>query len=402
MAGFFQQFLQGAVDGFLGSPNLKDYRHASKTFITNGFQNTPKFKWLFHVYFGINKQFITNNPRVFPDTTNYGLMVKSIELPKYQVAVDELNQYNRKRYIQKKINYNPIRISFHDDNANQIRNLWYAYYSYYYNDPSQPQNPTANPQSRTPIGASATSLNNRNIYNNDISDQVNWGYLGEISTSNLSRETIQQKIPFFSSIKIFGFNQHNFALYELINPVIDSFNHDTYSYAETASTMENSMSIKYESVKYYDGALNGRNPGQVVEGFGDPATYDTELSPIARPGTNRTVFGQGGLVDSGIGILNDLSNGNVLGAVQTAGRVSRTFKNSQQILQSAKAELVAGAVSAVTNPQTVRSVFNFPSIGSNTGTLSQQTNSNNYPSTYAKPVNTPTNTTISGGPTGGP
>jgi hypothetical protein len=50
---------------------------------------------------------------------------------------------------------------------------------------------------------------------------------------------------------------------------------------------------------------------------------------LARPGSNRTVFGQGGLVDAGQGILEDLQTGGplgVLGSVQKAGATYNTFK----------------------------------------------------------------------------
>lgn len=386
MAGFFQQFLRGTMDGFLGSPYLKDYKHASKTFTTNAYQNTPKFKWLFHVYFEANAE----NGSVYPfcaDLPNYGLMVKSIDLPKFNIPVTEMNQYNRKRLVQTKINYEPTRITFHDDNNNQVRNLWYSYYSYYYSDPSQPLS------SNTP-GDAASALNNRNIYDKDVSSQLNWGYQGEISSSNLTTGRAQ-KVPFFKSIKIYGFNQHNFALYELINPIISDFSHDTYNYNETTGTMENTMTIKYESVKYYQGALNGEDPNKFVAKFAEQGTYDTEISPLSRPGTTRSIMGQGGLVDAGQGIMADLANGNILGAAQTAGRVSRTFKNSQQLLQTAQSELVAGAISAASSPQaaqTVRSLFNLPSKGSTIGTGAQNSNATNAMNTQAPPVQVPGNT----------
>lgn len=109
-------------------------------------------------------------------------------------------------------------------------------------------------------------------------------------------------------------------------------------------------------------------------------------------------MGQGGLVDSVSGILGDLGRGNILGAIQTAGRVSRTFKNSQQILQAAKTELVQGAISSITNPQTARSTFNFPTVGSNSGNGGQRGNSTNPAISSPPPVQVPNNTTISGGP----
>lgn len=384
MAGFFQQFLRGTMDGFLGSPYLKDYTHASKTFTTNAYANTPKFKWLFHVYFEANAE----NGSIYPfcaNLPNYGLLVKSIDLPKFNIPVTEMNQYNRKRLVQTKITYDPTRITFHDDNNNQVRNLWYSYYSYYYSDPSQPLNTT------TP-GDAASRLNNRNVYDADISDQLNWGYQGEISNSNLVTGR-PQKVPFFKSIKIYGFNQHNYALYELINPIISDFNHDTYNYGDSTGTMENTMTIKYESVKYYQGALNGEDPGKFVSRFAEQGTYDKEVSPLSRPGTTRSIMGQGGLVDAGQGIMSDLASGNILGAVQTVGRVSRTFKNSQQLMQTAQSELVAGAISAASNPQTVRSIFNLPAKGATTGTGSQNSNATNAVSTQAPPVQVPGNTT---------
>jgi len=351
------------------------------------------------VYFDVNKTLITDNQKIFPDTANPGLLVKTIDLPKFSIALTEMNQYNRKRYIQTKINYDPIRVTFHDDNSNVIRNLWHAYYSYYYNDPSQPGSLNTGPQSRTIPGQAATALNVRDIYSAQLPEgQRNWGYLGENGQNTMATTLGGGKWPFFKSIKIYGFNQHNFSLYELINPIIESFQHDQYSYSESAGTLENSMSIRYESVKYFEGALNGQNPGSIVDRFAEDGVYDKELSPIAREGNNRNIMGKGGLVDSAQGVLSDLSNGNILGAIQTAGRISKTFKNKQQLLQSAKAELVGGVISAVSNPQTVRGLFNWPGQGATTGAGGQAGNATNVPRTTPPPINTSDNTPIPGGP----
>lgn len=405
MAGFFREFLKGAADGFLGSPYLKDYKHASKIFTTNAYGNAPKYKWLFHVYFDINKTAITDQvDLIFPSTANYGVLVKSIDLPKYQIQVEQLNQYNRKRFIQTKINYDPIRVVFHDDNANQIRQLWYTYFSYYYNDTRNPINISnfgGNINRIADADNPASKLSPRNIYKHDIQGQENWGYIGDITQANLS-EGISQKTPFFKSIKIFGFNQHNFAMYQLINPIIDSFGHDTYSYSETTGTMENSMSIKYETVKYYDGALNGQKPQEVVQGFAQEGLYDTELSPISRPGNNKNILGKGGLLESGAGILDVLKNPNATlddyrKAIQTAGRLGRTFKNPQSILQAAKTEIVGEVVSAITNPTAARSGFSFPAWGAVFGNRSQQGSSTNPRPTQPPPIDTPGNNQISGG-----
>lgn len=356
MAGMFQEFLEGATDGFFGADYLRDYKHASKVFRPNAYANSPKFKWLFHVYFDINKTLITQQPNIFPDDSVPGLLVKNISLPKFSMALSEMNQYNRKRYVQTKLTYDPIQVTFHDDNAGAIRSMWYNYFSYYYND-------TNNPVGRTSSQAAAI-LNSKNQYLPDISSDVNWGYRGEPANTSTSSSIGITKAPFFKSIKIYGFNQHNFALYELINPIIEKFDHDTYDYYQTAGIMENRMTLRYETVKYSQGALNGQDPSAVVAGFGQTANYDKNLSPIAKPGSNRNILGQGGVVDAGVGVLEDLKNGNILGAIQKGGTLARTFQNPQALFQTAKSELINGLFNAAQNPQNVRNVFNFPSFSS--------------------------------------
>jgi len=381
MAGFFQQFLKGAGDGFFGSPYLKDYKHASKTFVNAGYENSPKFKWLFHVYFDISKVAVAGDlvEKVFPSTTNLGLLVKSIDLPKFSIQLHEMNQYNRKRFVQTKISYDPIRITFHDDNANQVRHLWHAYFNYYYSDPSQPNYiSSANSLS----GSAVNELSIKNTYDPDISKQQDWGLKSDVSSSNIIRSSIynKNKTAFFKSIKVYGFNQHSFALYELINPMIESFNHDNYSYYDTRGIMENSMTVRYETVKYLEGALNGESPNSIVDRFGEKETYDTELSPLSLPGNNKNILGKNGLIDSGLGILEDLSSGDperALRAIQAGGRLGKTWKNSTQILNAAKSEVLTKVVGAATNPDNIRGIFNLPAAGANTGTGAQSAGAKN-------------------------
>ena len=46
-----------------------------------------------------------------------------------------------------------------------------------------------------------------------------------------------------------------------------------------------------------------------------PGNYDTVTSPLSRPGSAGTIFGQGGLIDAAGGIITDLSAGNLAGVV---------------------------------------------------------------------------------------
>ena len=333
MAGFAQNLLTDIANGFFGNDYVRDYTHAAKTFRTNSYQNAPKLKFLFHVYFEINPAAYSKG---IATGSNFGLEVKSVGLPKYTFDTHVMNQYNRKRIVQTKLKYNPVTINFHDDNGNMINDMWYNYYTYYYKDANKPVlQSTGTSTVQTVINAvsntGSTDYNSRNLYKPDITGDEDWGYIGESSTQIGTLSQTSQgisKIPFFKSIQIYGFNQHKFMQYTLINPVITNFEHDTYNYSEGSGVMENKMTIDYETVKYAEGALNGTNPSNTVTGFGITDNYDTTLSPIARPGSNATILGQGGLVDAGSGIINDLANGNILNAVRTAGTAYNTFKNT--------------------------------------------------------------------------
>jgi hypothetical protein len=380
MAGFFQPFLNGgaggsggltsglasaakglassAVKGFLTNDYLRDYTHASKTFVSNAYGYAPKYKFLFHVYFETNDATITalQEPTI-PKDNNYGLAVKSVQLPRYSFDIHKLNQYNRKRIIQTKIQYDPIQIVFHDDNSNLINKLWYAYYTYYYKDALQSD----------PVGATSTKKNNdlrktkdlntRTIYDPNISQNDDWGYIGEPDTSS----NTYVKDPFFRSINIYGFNQHNFILYRLINPMITNFSHDQYQYSEANGIMQNTMTVEYETVKYYTGAIDGKNPSQMVPKFGEDSHYDTKLSPLAAPGSNSNILGQGGLIDSAGGIMEDIQNGNFLGAARGIASTAKTFKNPQTLINSAKAEVLGASVGWLSGTPNRNNLFNFPS-----------------------------------------
>ena len=325
---FGQQLLQG----FFGIENLRDYTHASKTFLTNSYELSPRFKFLFHVSFTLNVQQIPALRGAISndDIITYSYLVKTTDLPKYSVSNETLNQYNRKRIVQTKIDYDPINMTFHDDGGDNSRNLWYNYFKYYYKDPSQKYLNVENTNGS--IGNAANyqagfGYNSRDIYDaNRIGNVNDWGYVGE--TYNDGTQDASGKPPFFRDIRISGLDQHKFAQYVLINPLITNWSHDQYDYAQGGGTMQNSMTIKYETVKYYSGALGASKP---------------DKSPLARPGSTASIFGQGGILDTAGGIMEDLESGSVLGvigAIQKAGTAYNTLKG-KNLASIAKSELTA-------------------------------------------------------------
>ena len=388
MSSFGQDFLQG----FTATNSLRDYTHASKTFRTNAYELKPRFKFLFHVQFSLNYNEIPalKNSKIFnpENISNLSLAVKTVDLPKYNIDVATLNQYNRKRIIQTKINYEPVNITFHDDGGDNIREMWYQYYSYYYKDPAQQYISNA-PITNGTIGNITTkqngfSYNNRDIYSQNRVGNVNdWGYIGENFMDGTS--TASGKPPFFKDIQIIGFDQHKYARYILINPLITNWNHDTYDYSQGSGTMQHTMTIRYETVKYLNGGLG--KPDTNIR-WPDTAHYDNIPSPLARPGSTASIFGQGGLLSTGEGILADLQSDTVaglIGAAQKAGAAYNTFKgkNLKSIVQSEAVSLGKQVISQQ-GAGAVRSVINkadgwvFPTATQNRA-LQAQANTNTPP-----------------------
>ena len=348
-------FISGVAGGFFGGPVLRDYTHASKTYRANNFENAPKLKFLFHVNFEVNIEALPNCP-----SANWGLAVKSVKLPTFTMTTHEMNQYNRKRIVQSKIKYDPVDITFHDDvgtsqNGGMIRNLWKLYYQYYYSDSKNPRIMIAS-KAVNSDSTKGAGYNDRTQYTPSITGDENWGYSGEASTSMPGLV----KVPFFKSIRIFGFNQHNYVTYVLVNPMITRFGHDTYNYAEANGTMENAMTLDYETVVYDSGAISGTSPGNFVPGFGDVANYDRTLSPIASPGSQANILGPGGLVAGVEGFSQAISEGNYLGALGIAGTSYNTSKN-QNLGQMAKQEVTSQLLGAMNSTPNANNPFKIPS-----------------------------------------
>ena len=354
--------------GFIGNDVLRDYTHASRVFTTNSYELKPRFKFLFHVSFTLNTTEIPYLRGVFgpDDIQELSLLVKNVDLPKYSIDTETLNQYNRKRVVQTHINYNPVNITFHDDGGDNARKLWYYYYTYYYKDATQPYltpEVTNGTNGRSQNRQAGFGYNARDIYD-DVMQVKDWGFVGESWSDGTSSDS--GKPPLFRDIRIYGMDQRKFAEYVLIKPIISAWNHDRYDYAEGTGIMEHTMTIAYETVKYYDGAIGKVGPGgdTNVKGFADPSRYDSRLSPISRPGSNSTVFGQGGLLDAGIGIIDDLQSGTVgglVGAAQTAMRVNQTFKG-KNLASIAKSEAVRLGTNEIIQsiPSATRSILNAP------------------------------------------
>jgi hypothetical protein len=279
--GIFDGFLQQLVRG----DNIKDYQHASRLFVSNNYERSPKYTWLFHVFFDLNPELTIIDQR---SQIEAGMLVKSADLPKFRVDSKIFNNYNRPSIAQSKIRYEDLNIVFHDDSANIIRKLWFDYYNYYYRDMDNNYGDATGSLNPVYLRSNKQVTGQRNLYNK-------FGYT--------PRKNSIISTQYINAIRIYSLHQKRFSEYTLINPIITSYRHGTHQNGQEG-TMENAMTISYETVLYAGGST------KVARGFAD-LHYDKSPSPLtpAGGGTN-SILGPGGIVNVLDEVITDGSGGN--------------------------------------------------------------------------------------------
>lgn len=300
---------------------LRDPQHAARVFTDDQFRLAPKHKFLFHVAFGINEGALKFIDLVQRHRNEINVLVKSCDLPSFTLNTETLNQYNRKKVIQSSHKFNPINITFHDDNMGLINQLWQNYYSYYYADPTSANDPGA--YKRTATRGSSYINNTFGLDNGSTT-------------------------PFFNYIKIYQMARHEYVSYTLHNPMITTWNHNKVDYS-SSGTHENAMALAYEAVSYGAGEVIAGDP----EGFGFEH-YDQ---------TNSSLIGNLEATPSSPSFAgnNTLNRQEIL---NTVGQQINTYQKTKE-----KENIGTGTSSLSTTPQQGTSGisgFSFPSANKTT------------------------------------
>ena len=292
-------FLKGFQNGL---PGMKDYQHASRLYIDDNYKLMPKQKFLFYVKFDTDESLFVNG---FNQNERYqlGYLVKSCDLPKYNMSYEEKTQYNKKMYAATRIAYEPVNITFHDDHADTVNAFWKKYYEYNIAD--------------------SVNMNDDLTISDTKDDYYNFGDARKTTKFGMDTPRQREK-PYLKKIDIFVLHKQRFTSMSLINPVIGSFSHDNLDQADGAGILNNTMQILYETVVYGAGIIN-RNE---VPGFAT-LNYDKSPSPLSvlGGGTN-SIFGPGGVVDGVGSVIRNIQSGNILGAILGA---SNTYNNAKKI-----------------------------------------------------------------------
>jgi len=322
MPNIFDNFLKQLGTG----DTVKDFKHASRLMVTDNYRLSPKYTWLYHVFFD------------FSSTASYartkqletGMLVRSVSLPRYTVDNKQLNSYNRKDIVQTKLRYPSIEIEFHDDSADVVRHFWFDYLTHYYRDTDLGY--------KSSSGSESGQVNPTYYRNSKYRPRVEGGEvfvpgLAEGATGlndfgYTPRKTNQfSTAQYLNAIRVYSLHQKRFSEYTLINPIITSFQHDTHDSSANGS-MRHRMTVDFTSVLYATGDVNT----STVVGFGE-LHYDKSPSPLTPQGGGvESILGPGGFVNAIDTILSESGIGgdrgtNAAGIGSALFTAFRTFQN---------------------------------------------------------------------------
>ena len=223
-----------------GSPVLRDFQHAARSFVDGDFALAPRLKFQHHVVIST----------LGGSSSQLSAVIKSMETPKISVNTEVANQYNRRNVIMLNLNYQQVTLKFYDDNSGVARKVFESWYSYTFGD----------------HGAAQAGLYGKS-------------FGPPLTSYGLENEPV---VPFVNYVKIHTFAKRKWQGFTLVHPVIVSWSHDTFNWTDT-SPAEHTMVVAYDAVTYDSGSAGPGSPPNFAS-----ANYDQTPSPLKSGGGGRS------------------------------------------------------------------------------------------------------------------
>ena len=259
---------------------LKDNAWASKFFSLESGHN-PKNKFSFACAL-VPKDIVEISQRgayIKGDIENYIHLVKTVEPPKPSFDTEVVDQYNRRRVIQKKLHWEPITMTFHDDRNSLIYAMLVDYMSFYYKDF----------QNTEAIDWTLDTVT-------DLINQRDWGYRAN------------GEKYYFHCICLAWTHGGRGTQVRLMNPIITNIQYDTLDYSDGSTPLEISVTFEYEGIRLSSINTELNDDVQLnltkrilndVNEIGEPYIDESFNPGVQIPGTDRTP-GLGELVQAGL------------------------------------------------------------------------------------------------------
>lgn len=215
---------------------LRDSRHAANLFGFTGTRlntGTPrhKFQYFINIRFngaagGFVGSFLGRSAQ-----ETVAALVKTVTMPNISVDTEVLQQYNRRKIIQTRVEPQNVQMTFHDTVDGRTLNLWEMYYEYYYRD---------GVASRKLGGA---GVNMARFPHDTVRPRFedDFGY-------NIER--VQDIRQLINAVEIFQVHGGKFTQTSLVAPTISNFTHDTLDYADTSGLMQFTLDFMPEAIVY--------------------------------------------------------------------------------------------------------------------------------------------------------
>jgi hypothetical protein len=203
-------------------------------------QSVPKIKFEFYVQFVLGaaaKAMLGGNPDLAQYSNSRGLSfkVKTVDKPKIQLQTEELNQYNKKVIVYKKVEYSEASIRLHDTVDNSVLATWVDYFTYYFADSRQKNGGSQ----QANISQDPEAPYEQSPYSATMDWDSGWGF----------QPLVNNDTHFFTGIIVYSLFANTYTAWEYVNPKITNIDWQSYDYS-SSDLDELNIQVKYEAIRY--------------------------------------------------------------------------------------------------------------------------------------------------------
>ena len=309
------QALTGSVIPNTGGNFFNGATSRFRLFSPQGY-NIPKPKFMYYVNFVMYGNF---SPLSVP---HLGFFVKRIDRLQMSYELMEMNQYNKKRLVQGKLQYSPLNFTFYDVADGTAVKFIEAYNRFYYGDFQMKNNLSWQ----------------YDVIGNNFEFTKNWGLNGTLSANSNG---------FIQRIEIYEIYDQVYSQINFINPKFTNIDMANLAVDDTNGN-EITVQAKYEGVVFQ--AISAPITPQISQMAGLP--YNNNILSGLLGGLNIPGFD----ISSGVGLPGQSllsSVANIINNKVNGGTVSPAFNAVNSVLNG----IIPNSVSNIPAAQTINGYF---------------------------------------------
>lgn len=308
--------------------------------LAGGTSYRPKLKFLFKVEFVFTPEAIAEFPDIFRGDTaqDFTFMVKSVDRPKIDFEYeDDVNMYNFRTKVLKKIRHRELTITFMDDTGNRVLNFFRGLMMIHspitrrqlLREQLSPEARLSPPDSRSISQASGMEFTNgptpsladsaiRGTFNSDVGNIISTIRVKQMyvdsgaSLGDASKEVIFD----FLNARLVSFDLDDLS-HEASDPNIMTmqFDYDWMEIIHSGSLTKQDTPVYNISVPGVNGAPSDTTPSG-RQGSAQGGNHSTYINEVPSLGTSTEAFSRSVTTTPGGGIYNNSMLSGVVGAGQ--------------------------------------------------------------------------------------